>query len=192
MQIKYHGHSCFSVTSNNYVIVLDPYKGVNGFKDINLSANEIICSHSHFDHAYVDEIKITKKDSPFIVKTIKTFHDNMNGQQRGENNITVLNVEGKTIAHLGDLGHLLDEKTINKLKNIDVLMIPIGGFYTINSDEALSIIDSINPKYIIPMHYRDGNKGLDVLESIDDFVNKANTIKNKLLLVKGYEESIDI
>lgn len=192
MQIKYHGHSCFSVTSNNYVIVLDPYKGVNGFKDINLSANEIICSHSHFDHAYVDEIKITKKDSPFIVKTIKSFHDNMNGQQRGENNITVLNVEGKTIAHLGDLGHLLDEKTINELKNIDVLMIPIGGFYTINSDEALSIINSINPKYIIPMHYRDGNKGLDVLESIDDFVNKANTIKNKLLLVKGYEESIDI
>lgn len=192
MQIKYHGHSCFSVTSNNYVIVLDPYKGVNGFKDINLSANEIICSHSHFDHAYVDEIKITKKDSPFIVKTIKSFHDNMNGQQRGENNITVLNVEGKTIAHLGDLGHLLDEKTINELKNIDVLMIPIGGFYTINSDEALSIINSIDPKYIIPMHYRDGNKGLDVLESIDDFVNKANTIKNKLLLVKGYEESIDI
>ena len=192
MQIKYHGHSCFSVTSNNYVIVLDPYKGVNGFKDINLSANEIICSHSHFDHAYVDEIKVTKKDSPFIVKTIKSFHDNMNGQQRGENNITVLNGEGKTIAHLGDLGHLLDEKTINELKNIDVLMIPIGGFYTINSDEALSIINSINPKYIIPMHYRDGNKGLDVLESIDDFVNKANTIKNKLLLVKGYEESIDI
>lgn len=192
MQIKYYGHSCFSVTSNNYVIVLDPYKGVNGFKDINLSANEIICSHSHFDHAYVDEIKITKKDSPFIVKTIKSFHDNMNGQQRGENNITVLNVEGKTIAHLGDLGHLLDEKTINEFKNIDVLMIPIGGFYTINSDEALSIINSINPKYIIPMHYRDGNKGLDVLESIDDFVNKANTIKNKLLLVKGYEESIDI
>lgn len=192
MQIKYHGHSCFSVTSNNYVIVLDPYKGVNGFKDINLSANEIICSHSHFDHAYVDEIKITKKDSPFIVKTIKSFHDNMNGQQRGENNITVLNVEGKTIAHLGDLGHLLDEKTINELKNIDVLMIPIGGFYTINSDEALSIINSINPKYVIPMHYRDGNKGLDVLGSVDDFVNKANTIKNKLLLVKGYEESIDI
>lgn len=192
MQIKYHGHSCFSVTSNNYVIVLDPYKGVNGFKDINLSANEIICSHSHFDHAYVDEIKITKKDSPFIVKTIKSFHDNMNGQQRGENNITVLNVEGKTIAHLGDLGHLLDENTIKELKNIDVLMIPIGGFYTINSDEALSIINSINPKYIIPMHYRDGNKGLDVLESIDDFVNKANTIKKKLLLVKGYEESIDI
>ena len=62
MKIKYHGHSCFSVTSNNYVIVLDPYKGVNGFKDINLSANEVICSHSHFDHAYVDEIKITKKE----------------------------------------------------------------------------------------------------------------------------------
>ena len=192
MIITYHGHACFSITSNNYTIVLDPYKDVSGFKDICLQANEVICSHSHLDHAYVDGVIITKKESPFVISKIDSFHDDCLGQKRGNNTITVLTVENKKIVHLGDLGHLLSQEVIEKLKDTDVLMIPVGGFYTIGINEALQIIKDINPKYIIPMHYRDKDKGLSVLESIDEFVSKANNYLDRLLLVKAYDQNIEL
>lgn len=189
MKIKYHGHSCFSITSNNYTIVLDPYAGVNGFEDVNLSANEVISSHGHKDHNYVEGVKLTKSNSPFKVTKISTYHDDTKGSKRGLNNITVLEVEDKRIVHLGDLGHILDNVIVEQLKECDVLMIPVGGFFTIDNKQAIEIIESINPKNVIPMHYRDGNKGYDVLTTIDDFMKLYN---KPCLLVKGYEQEIEI
>ena len=192
MKIKYHGHSCVEISSNNYTIVLDPYKGVDGFKDISLKANEVICSHHHLDHAYTDEIEIEKKESPFIVKTLSCFHDHEGGEKRGTNNIAVLMAEGKKIAHLGDLGHPLTKELIDELQNLDVLMIPVGGFYTIDKYEASEIVKQLNPKYVIPMHYSDKNKGLNVLSSVEEFIELIDEYKDKLLLVKGYEKEIEI
>lgn len=192
MKIEYYGHACFSLTCDNYTIVLDPYKGVEGFEDINLEANEVICSHSHFDHAYIDGVKIVEGISPFKNEKISVFHDDANGTKRGLNDINILKAQDKVVVHLGDLGHLLNKEVIDKIKNCDVLMIPVGGFYTIGIAEALKIIEDVNPKYIIPMHYKDIDKGLSVLESIDEFVKKADKYKDKLLLVKGYFKEIDI
>ena len=192
MKVKYLGHSCFVVNDNDYSIVLDPYKGVRGFKDINLEANEVICSHSHFDHAYTDEIKLINKESPFKVSRIKVFHDDKKGTLRGENYITVLESNGKRIVHLGDLGHMLDKDIIDELIEVDVLMIPVGGFYTIGPDIANRIVEEMKPKYIIPMHYKDGDKGLDVLKTVEDFINIYKGNKESLKLVKGYDKEIDI
>lgn len=189
MIIKYYGHSCFSVTSNNYTIVLDPYCGVEGFNDVNLNANEVICSHGHRDHSYIEGVHITKENSPFVVSKIDSYHDDAEGSKRGLNLITVLEAENKKIVHLGDLGHLLDGKTINRIKECDVLMIPIGGFYTIDATQAIKIIEDVKPLNVIPMHYKDGDKGLSVLSSIDDFVNMY---KKPCLLIKGYEKQIEI
>lgn len=189
MIIKYHGHSCFSVISEGYTIVLDPYCGINGLNDVNLKANEVITSHDHKDHAYVEGVSITKTISPFKVNKILTYHDDAKGAKRGSNYITVLEAENKKIVHLGDLGHLLDETIINKIKGCDVLMIPVGGFFTIDASQAIKIIEDVNPKNVIPMHYRDGNKGYDVLGTIDDFIKLYN---KPCLLVRGYEKEAEI
>lgn len=191
MKIKYHGHACFSITCNDYTIVLDPYKDVEGFIDVDLEANELICSHLHMDHAYVDGVKIIPKDnSPFINEKIHVYHDECKGEKRGKNDINILLAENKKLVHLGDLGHELDEDSISKLANTDILMIPIGGFYTIDHKQAINIINRINPKQVIPMHYKDGNKGLPVLGSVDEFVNAYQ--KDNLVLVKGYNQEIII
>ena len=187
MKIKYHGHSCFSVTSDNYTIVLDPYCGVNGFKDIDLQANEVICSHSHKDHSFVEGVSITKAFSPFDISKIESYHDDCNGQKRGLNNIIVLKAEGKTIVHLGDLGHVLNEEIINRIKHCDILMIPVGGYFTIDAKQAIEIIKSVEPKKVIPMHYRDNENGYDVLGTIDEFVN---LYRKPCELIKGYEKEI--
>lgn len=191
MKIKYLGHSCFVVTSNQYSIVLDPFKDVNGFENVCLSCNEAICSHKHGDHCYIEELNIVKKQSPFIVDKVESFHDDDNGNKRGKNNITILKAENKKIVHLGDLGHILNNTQIELLKNTDVLMIPVGGFYTINAFQARKIIDDLNPKNIIPMHYRDGQYGLSQINSIDEFLLLCEDIKDRLLLVKGYNKEID-
>lgn len=180
------------ISDDNYSIVLDPYKGVNGFKDIDVEANDVICSHLHLDHAYTDGVKLTKKDNPFKITTIKTFHDDKNGTLRGENNIVILESNNKRVAHLGDLGHILSDDIIGKLKGIDLLMIPIGGYYTIGPDIACKIIEDVNPKLIIPMHYKDNDKGLDVLKTVDDFLKLYKDDKDKLKLIKGYGKEIEI
>lgn len=193
MKIKYHGHACFEVTSNGYSIILDPYKGVNGFDDISLSANEVLCSHSHLDHCYTDGIKIIKNDmSPFTIKKLSCFHDNDNGKQRGDNVITILSAEGKRIAHFGDLGHDLTDELRKELSNLDAIMIPVGGFYTIGPKEAHKIIEDINPKHIIPMHYKDGDKGLEVIEDIDEFMLLLGELKDKCLLIRGYGKEVEL
>ena len=189
MKIKYHGHSCFSVTSDNYTIVLDPYCGVNGFEDINLEANEVIASHEHRDHNYIEGVKLIKGNSPFVVRKISSYHDDVNGSKRGENSITVLQAEGKKVVHLGDLGHILDGNIVEELKGCDVLMIPVGGFFTIDIKQAIEILELIRPINVIPMHYADGDKDYDVLSSIDDFIKQYD---KPCLLVKGYEQEIEI
>ena len=191
MKITYNGHACFTVESDGYSIVLDPYKGVRGFGDIDLEANEVLCSHSHFDHAYVDGVKITDGGkSPFTVEFIETFHDDENGAKRGKNRITILSAEGKKVAHLGDLGHLLSDKQAAKLKDLDLIMIPVGGFFTIDADQAAGIIRALDPKYIVPMHYRDEDKGLEVVGTAEDFIEKlTDDERKKLLLVKAYGET---
>lgn len=189
MKIKYHGHSCFSITSNGYTIVLDPYTGVKGLEDVKLTANEVIASHGHRDHAFTEGVKVIPATSTFKVDKIKTFHDGTKGSERGENFITILEAEGKKLVHLGDLGHLLEEAAVNEIKGCEVLMIPIGGFFTIDASQALQIIEEVKPKYVIPMHYRDGDKGYDVLGTVDEFLEMY---KKPCLLVKGYEREVEI
>lgn len=192
LKLTYLGHASFTIESDNYSIILDPYKGVKGFKDIEGTYNEVLCSHDHFDHAYTDKLNIIKKESPFTIDYIDSYHDNNKGKDRGLNKITIISKDNIKIVHLGDLGHLLEEDSINKLNNVDVLLIPVGGTYTIDSDTALQIIKDINPKYVVPMHYKDGDKGLEALEDIESFINKSESIIDKLRLVKAYNNTLEL
>lgn len=170
MKITYYGHSCFLVENQNHSILFDPYEdySVPGLKLPNdLSVDQVYCSHEHADHNAVHLIRSTGIN-PWNQQVIRIPHDHHDGTKRGFSNITILFVNGVKVAHLGDIGRLPTDKEYTLLENVDVLMIPVGGYYTIDSLEANEIIQTIKPSLTILMHYRDHFIGYDVLEDIQN------------------------
>ena len=174
MIIKWLGHSCFKIQVESQSVVIDPYAdgSVSGYDDLREEANIVLCSHLHKDHCAVENVKIveSKYDSPFSVDSISCYHDDKKGKLRGDNLIHIITVQDYyKVVHLGDLGHMLDESQISKIKDCHVLMIPVGVYYTINAKQASELVKQISPKITIPMHYHEGNLGYDVLSTVDEF-----------------------
>lgn len=176
MIITYYGHSCFKLEENGYTVVIDPFKDVQGYTDVQTTADMVLCSHDHFDHAAVSGVKrkVSGVQNPFGITMMQTFHDDEMGKKRGENTVHVIMCNGKMIVHLGDLGHKLSGKQLEYIKGCDALMIPVGGTYTIDADTAWKIIDEVDPKIAIPMHYRNGKYGFENIGTIADFLTKSN------------------
>lgn len=173
MTITYLGHSCFKLESGGFSIIIDPYKNgkVPGLGNLNETADAVLCSHDHDDHNGAELIKLTgRQNLPFGISVIKTYHDDAKGSKRGMNKIHIIEAEGYKIVHLGDLGCGITPEQEKLLANSDVLMIPVGGYYTIDSDEALSIVNELKPFMVIPMHYRDSNTGFDVIDTVENFL----------------------
>jgi len=180
VQITWNGHSCFSITSEGYTIVLDPYEpeSVPGLEPLDLFADELFCSHDHADHScsWVVQLSQEPGDSPFTVKTIKTFHDPQQGKLRGENTVHLLTAGNMKLAHLGDLGCSLTPEQKKKLMNLDVLMIPVGGFFTIDAKEAHDLVKELNPRIVIPMHYRTDSFGYDKIGRLEEFTRLCDNV----------------
>ena len=140
-----------------------------------LSANEVLCSHGHHDHAWLPAVTLhnTAARSPFQIRSVHTWHDDSQGSKRGENLIHVIHVFGKTLVHCGDLGHLLTKEQIGQIGSCDVLMVPVGGFYTIDAAQARQVADQLSAAVIIPMHYRFGDYGIPVIGEVEDFLSLA-------------------
>ena len=166
MKIKWLGHAAFLIDSDaNIRIITDPYKSGGGIKysPITEEADYVTISHEHSDHNYVDSIRGnpviirgvgTHQKEHFTFKGFASFHDDRNGRLRGENTIFCFNIDDIKICHLGDLGHLLFEDKIEEIGEVDVLLIPVGGTYTIDANQATELCKKINPKIIIPMHFK--------------------------------------
>ena len=169
MQIIWHGQSCFQIISsrgkNNHVnIVIDPYSEDIGLKVPKLEADILLVSHGHHDHNNVKAVG----GNPFLVsgpgeyeikevfiQGIPAFHDSSSGKERGTNTIYTIEAEELRLCHLGDLGQKeLTPEQIDKIGQVDILMIPVGGVYTISAKEAVKIMSQIEPNIIIPMHYQ--------------------------------------
>lgn len=179
MRITWRGHSCFEVESEGYVIVLDPYEDgyVPGLKPLRLNASQVLCSHGHGDHNAVQVVTVTPQEhSPFTVTAVASCHDDQGGAQRGPNTIHILDNGSLRIAHLGDLGCVLNEEQEKALTGLDAVMIPVGGFYTIDARQAKEIVDRIRPRVVIPMHYRSEAFGFDVLGTLDDFTGQCEVV----------------
>jgi len=187
MFIEWYGHSCFKIISNDSSIVLDPYKPnmITGLGDYKIVADAVYCSHEHGDHNYKAAVEISGRKHNFDITIIDTFHDAEAGTKRGKNKITIIKSENLKIAHLGDLGCDLTEQQVKMLKNLDTLMIPIGGYYTINASQAKKICDILLPKVIIPMHYGGENFGPSVIAPLSEFTD----LFSKTLL-KVYESNV--
>ena len=163
MKIKWWGHSSFFIEHEGIKIITDPYDDSLPYKKITDKADYVTVSHGHFDHSATDSLPgnfevINSRDglenSEINIEAIKSYHDSHQGEDRGDNLIYLITIGDKKICHLGDLGHLLDDKIIDKLQNIDLLLIPVGGNYTIDAEKAFKIAKKIDPKTIIPMHFQ--------------------------------------
>ncbi len=171
MNITWLGHSCFAVESGSFRIVLDPYT-VESYPPLHTHANRVLCSHHHRDHDFTEAVELTEQSScPFTVETVSTFHDDQRGALRGPNTIHILSAEGLRLVHLGDLGHTLSDEQLAPLRGCDALLIPVGGFYTIDAETAKRVADAIAPRVVVPMHYRHNGHGYDVIDTVDGFLN---------------------
>ena len=184
--IKWNGHSCFSITSENGTrIVTDPFGEGIGYKVQDLHAEIVSVSHDHFDHNYLEAVKSNftaiRERGKFKVEGIKingtkTYHDTESGAQRGENTVYTYKVDGVNVCHLGDLGHELTNEQVKSIEKVDILMIPVGGLYTIDGATAAKVVNQLNPKVVIPMHYKTEVLIPDFgeLSKVDNFIEKMN------------------
>lgn len=180
MTITYHGHSCFKIKGARGTVVTDPYSAYIGFGMPTLSGDMVTVSHNHDDHNAYAEIKGTARTAkPFLINKpgeyevggisvfgIKTFHDGVQGTERGTNTVYKIFMDNLTVCHLGDLGHELTPDQIEDLGEIDVLLCPVGGHFTVNSEQAVKLIHSIEPSIVIPMHYRTDKHNSDVFADV--------------------------
>ena len=189
MIITHYGHSCFQIQNGDLVITTDPFDPKIGLTPPRSHADIVTVSHQHYDHNYVDSIP----GQPFIIQWpgeyeskgifingIESFHDNQNGQLRGKNIIFIFEIEQIKIAHLGDFGQdKLTDQQIEKLSSVDVLLIPVGGKYTIDGELAAKITNQLEPKIVIPMHYSVPNLNIDI-DNSDRFVKEIGLETQKV------------
>ncbi len=192
MKLKYLAHAAFLMTTSKGTrIITDPYQagsygGAVGYRAIDEEADAITISHDHPDHCHICEkhknAKLIQtagehKAGEVEITGIPAFHDQSRGSERGRSLMFVFNADGVRVCHCGDLGHVLDEKQARELGPIDVLLIPVGGFYTIDAAEADQVISTINPKVAIPMHYKTEKLGFGIA-TVEPFVRRKNNVIN--------------
>lgn len=174
MKITYIGHACFLIEDGaGHKLAIDPYQkgSVPGLADHDLTADEVVCSHGHYDHDDKAGVKkpVTAWNGSFDITAINTFHDDVRGAARGLNNISIINVDGAKVVHMGDIGCELTAPQLDQIRNCDVLLIPVGGHYTIDSKQAFAMTKAVDPHVVIPMHYRGRTFGYNVISTRDEF-----------------------
>ncbi len=179
MKIKWLGHASFMITAETGAkIITDPYVTTEtlNYGEIKESADIVTVSHEHTDHSNVSGVqgspkvvRETAKVKEIEFRSIPTYHDDSEGSQRGKNTIFCFTVDGVRICHLGDLGHSLSDKQTAELGSVDILLIPVGGLYTIDAKVASQLYDRLKPKMIIPMHFKN-DKCAFPIASVDEFL----------------------
>ena len=164
MKLKWLGHSCFELTLPGGVIVTDPYDDSVGYPPLRAKADAVLSSHDHFDHNHFEAVTGNPRilNAPGVhevcgakITAVPAFHDEARGAKRGENLIHLIEAEGLRIAHLGDLGHQPDTDAQREaLSDLDVMLIPIGGTFTITTPEAVKLIEAFRPRCAIAMHFK--------------------------------------
>jgi len=185
MKIKWLGHATFTITSDTGTkIITDPYAPNERltYGEIKESADIVTVSHEHGDHNNVaavggnpEVVRGTTEVKGIKFKGIPTYHDDAKGSKRGNNTMLCFEVDGVKVCHLGDLGHPLSDEQVNELGEMDVLLIPVGGFYTIDATTASQACDQLKPRVIIPMHFKN-NKCNFPISGVDEFIKGKSNV----------------
>lgn len=193
MKLQYLGHSCFKLEAEGYEIVLDPYEkdSVPGLKELDVEADQCLCSHGHGDHCGLEWIRLKNRgvESPFRIERLESWHDGEKGALRGSNTIHILQAEGLKVIHLGDIGCMPEKWQLERMENADVIMAPVGGYYTAEPEMIRSLIDRLAPAVMIPMHYRTRMSGFPVLKTCEEYLKDCENVTrygtDSLLLEAG-------
>ncbi len=181
MEITHIGHSCFLSKGKKVSLVVDPYNPeITGFKMPKQTAKILLNTHDHEDHTFNKQVNFERlintpgefEIDDVYITGIPTFHDNKEGEERGKNIVFQIEIEGISVVHLGDLGHELNEKSISKMGKVDVLLVPVGGHYTIDAFVASKVISSLEPAIVIPMHYRTEDSSQKDLDEVSKFLHE--------------------
>lgn len=198
MILTWLGHSCFKLQDkigpDGVTVVTDPFGKHLGLKVPNFEADIVTVSHQHDDHNNVEALR----GNPFVidcageydfknvlVEGVDSFHDGNSGADRGRNIIFRLEIDDISVVHLGDLGQSLDSSQLEKLAGTDILLIPVGGKYTLDAKQAVEMIAQIEPRIIIPMHYKTDELKMDDIDGVDKFIKEMG-------LTPTYEEKLKI
>ena len=180
MKLQYLGHSCFKVEAEGYEIVLDPYEkdSVPGLKTLDVEADQCLCSHGHGDHCGLEWIRLKNRgvESPFKIERLESWHDDEKGALRGSNVIHILQADGLKVIHLGDLGCMPEKWQLERMEDADVIMAPVGGYYTAEPEVIRSLIDRLSPSVMIPMHYRTDKSGFPVLKTCEEYLEGCENV----------------
>lgn len=188
MKLKWLGHACFLITSDaGLKIITDSYSvgGGVGYSPIKETADIVTVSHGHSDHNNVAAIggnpevvtgSGVREVKGIKIKGVDTHHDESEGKARGNNVVFCLSVDGVKVCHLGDLGHRLSSQQIAEIGAVDVLLIPVGGFFTIDAFVASQVCDDLKPKVIVPMHYKTSKLDYPVA-GVEDFLKGKKNVK---------------
>lgn len=178
MKLTWLGHSCFAAEEKGFRVIMDPYApgSVPGLAPLKESADLVLCSHGHSDHNASEQIGLLSGGTnPFRITQIESFHDDRRGALRGRNRILLLEGEMRLV-HMGDIGCSLTESQLEKLQGADVLLIPIGGFYTIDAAAAADMADRIGARIVIPMHYRSETFGYREIGTLQAFADRRKDL----------------
>lgn len=190
MQIKWLGHACFLIAGEGARVVTDPFNEEVGYPLPAVEADVVTVSHEHFDHNYVRAVKgrpqVVREPGEHTagavrIKGIPTFHDGSEGALRGNNTVFVIEMDGLRVCHLGDLGHMLDAGQLKELGPVDVLLVPVGGMFTVDANAAARLVADIKPAVAVPMHYATAAIKLP-LAPVQDFTGRFERVTEKDVL----------
>lgn len=180
MDITWLGHSCFRLKGSHATVITDPYSPGLGYSLGKPTARIVTISHEHPGHSYIDGVgsqpKVVSRPGEYeisevLIIGIATFHDGEGGKKRGKNTVFLMEIDEIAVCHLGDLGHVLTSEQIEDIGNVDVLMLPVGGVSTINAPMAAEVVRQLEPKVVIPMHYKTPVLKRE-LETVDRFLKE--------------------
>jgi len=163
VEITWLGHACFRIKGRQSTVVTDPFSPKLGYSLGKLKADIVTVSHQHEGHSYVQGIDGNPRPvlgpgeyeiGGVLILGVSTFHDEVLGEKRGKNTVYVMEVDEIAVCHLGDLGHVLTTEQVEELGDVDMLLLPVGGVSTINAPTAAEVVRQLEPKVVVPMHYK--------------------------------------
>jgi len=188
MKIKWLGHACFLITSKDGTrVITDPYAvggGIN-YSPIKETADVVVVSHEHGDHSNVSAVQgkpeVIKGEGIKIAKSVQfrgiaSYHDASQGEQRGTNTVFCFTIDNIRLCHLGDLGHVLSSEQVSKINAVDILFVPVGGFYTIDASVASQVCEQLKPNIVIPMHFKTPKCDYPIA-GVEDFLKGKKNVR---------------
>lgn len=183
MEITYFGHACFKLKTKDLTLIVDPFDPKKlGIKIPKLEGDAVLLTHNHFDHNYKEGVTgfrlLVDGSGEYELAGVKitgilTKHDDKLGEERGKNTMYYIEAEdGVSVLHCGDLGHTLDDATLEKFGEVTALLIPVGGVYTIDAEKASKVISSIEPAFVVPMHYKMNGSKIDDIDTLEKFLDE--------------------